>query len=85
MFTPEVPQSGGGTSRRHLGSSPRQGGSLISYTLSPNAVMSEEELDNVMENFASEDNYVGKTWSRIVVEKFLMKVCNVATYARRAM
>jgi len=72
MFTPEVPQSGG--SRRHL--SPRAGGgSVRSYTLSPSAVvMSEEELDNVMENFASEDNYVGKTWSRIVVEKFLMKV-----------
>jgi hypothetical protein len=36
--------------------------------------MSDEELEQQMENFANEDAYYDKTFTRIVVEKFLGKV-----------
>jgi len=74
MFAPEVPQAGG--PRRQV-SSPRRG---VLNQPSMAAVMSEEELEHVMENFAKEDAYFAKTWSRIVVEKFLGKVCGCVKY-----
>jgi len=77
MFSPEVPQSGGSRSERKLGEYAADSSTSIlrsNYATSPSAVMTEEELENVMENFAKEDAYFKKTWSRIVVEKFLSKV-----------
>jgi hypothetical protein len=41
-------------------------------------VMTEEELEAIMDNFASEDSSYGKTWTRVVVEKFLGNVRPVA-------
>jgi hypothetical protein len=40
------------------------------------ALMTEEELEAIMENFANEDTDYNKTWTRIVVEKMLSKVRN---------
>jgi len=76
MFSPEVPQSGGRRSERG-GPVGGDSSSILrsNYATSLAAVMTEEELENVMENFAKEDAYFKKTWSRIVVEKFLSKVC----------
>lgn len=37
-------------------------------------VMTEDELENVMENFANEDAYYDKTFTRVVVENFFGKV-----------
>ena len=74
MFTPEVPQSGGGRqpSSRRFGrggtTTTTAGGGSVA------AMLTEEELENVMENFANEDTYYAKTWTRWVVEKFLGKV-----------
>lgn len=36
--------------------------------------MTEEEVDAMLENFAQEDRAMKKTWTRLVVEKFLSKV-----------
>jgi hypothetical protein len=36
--------------------------------------LTEEEIDQMMETFAKEDDYKVKTWSRRVVEGFLSKV-----------
>ena len=36
--------------------------------------MTEEEVDAVIENFARADEGAGKTWTRLVVEKFLSNV-----------
>jgi len=79
MFSPEVPQSGGSRSERKLGEYAADSSTSILRSNYANAtslaaVMTEEELENVMENFAKEDAYFKKTWSRIVVEKFLSKV-----------
>jgi hypothetical protein len=38
------------------------------------ALMTEEEIEAIMENFANEDTDYNKTWTRIVVEKMLSKV-----------
>jgi hypothetical protein len=38
------------------------------------ALMTEEELEAVMENFANEDTVYNKTWTRGVVENVLSKV-----------
>lgn len=36
--------------------------------------MTEEEVENMIENFAMEDQPSNKTWTRFIVEKFLMNV-----------
>jgi hypothetical protein len=36
--------------------------------------LTEEEVDALIENFAKEDDLTRKTWTRRVVENFLMKV-----------
>jgi len=36
--------------------------------------LSADEVDAMMENFAKEDEIRTKTWTRLVVEKFLSKV-----------
>ena len=41
--------------------------------------MTEEELETIMANFANEDSSYDKTWTRIVVEKFLGKVHTART------
>ena len=42
----------------------------------PGAIsMTEAEVDAMIENFAKEDELSSKTWTRVVVEKFLSKVC----------
>jgi hypothetical protein len=46
-------------------------------------VMTEEELEAIMENFASEDSS-SKTWTRVVVEKFLGNVRPVAIRCTKA-
>ena len=73
MYAPYVPQSGGPrrevSTARNMASSPR-GLNEPSHV----ATMTEDEIENIMENFAKEDTYFKKTWSRIVVEKFLGKV-----------
>jgi hypothetical protein len=42
------------------------------------AIMSEEEIEAVMANFASEDTTYNKTWTRIVVENIFSKVSGYA-------
>ena len=37
-------------------------------------ILSEEEIEKIMENFAHEDTTYNKTWTRIVVENVLSKV-----------
>lgn len=73
MFAPEVPQAGGSPRGMHHQQMSTRGTSIIQPSLA--AAMTEEELEHVMENFAKEDAYFNKTWSRIAVEKFLGKVC----------
>jgi hypothetical protein len=38
-------------------------------------MMTEDELEKIMENFAQDDTAYDKTWTRIVVENILSKVC----------
>jgi hypothetical protein len=40
-------------------------------------ILTEEEIEKIMENFAQEDTAYDKTWTRIVVENVLSKVCSV--------
>ena len=37
-------------------------------------LLSEEEIERIMDNFANEDTAYDKTWTRIVVENILSKV-----------
>lgn len=37
-------------------------------------ILSEEQLEKIMDNFAQEDTAYNKTWTRIVVENILGKV-----------
>jgi len=42
--------------------------------LSPTLIrMTEDELENAMQDFAQEDTYYSKTMTRVIVEKFLSK------------
>ena len=74
MFAPYVPQSGG--PRREVSGTHNVASGSTRGLNKPTmvATMTEEEIENIMENFAKEDSYFKKTWSRIVVEKFLGKV-----------
>lgn len=42
------------------------------------AALSPDEMETMMENFAAEDSNSSKTWSRYVVENFLMDVSHLA-------
>jgi len=42
--------------------------------ISPTYNMTEEQVDTMLENFAKEDHFRQKTWSRVIVENFLSKV-----------
>jgi len=46
----------------------------IYRTKSQRARMTDEEVEAVMENFAAQDDSANKTWSRLVVQRFLAKV-----------
>jgi hypothetical protein len=72
MYAPYVPQSGG--SRREVSAARNMASTRGLNQPSHVATMTEDEIENIMENFAKEDTYFKKTWSRIVVEKFLGKV-----------
>ena len=37
-------------------------------------ILTEEEIEKIMENYAQEDTAYDKTWTRIVVENILSKV-----------
>jgi hypothetical protein len=39
--------------------------------------LTEDEVEAVLENFAKEDDSANKTWTRLIVEKFLSKVSTV--------
>ena len=70
MYAPYVPQSGGSRREVSANMASTRGLNEPSHV----ATMTEDEIENIMENFAKEDNYFKKTWSRIVVEKLLGKV-----------
>lgn len=53
-------------SKRGLGESPR--------AFCPPAI-DEDQMETLVDNFAKEDSSGGKTFTRIVVERFLSKVC----------
>jgi hypothetical protein len=43
-------------------------------------IMTEDELEQIMANFAQDDTAYNKTWTRIVVENILSKVCVLCLY-----
>ena len=71
------------------GSADRAAGKLLNATKQNNrpdpwstiAALSPDEMETMMESFATKDTNASKTWTRIVVEKFLMNVSSAAVLA----
>lgn len=68
MFAPTPPPMGSPSSSR-----PRVGDSSSPSSRQRIVRLTSQELEQVMENFAQEDTEYGKTMTRIIVERFLMK------------